>query len=190
MDGLVRVTDPADPRRCQAITPHGQCSFTAVEGYHYCKLHDTRHNDEKIKLRNYRLSQWKGRVAELGSSSEVKSLRDEIGILRLLLEQRLNACADTTDLMLHSHALSKLVLDIEKLVGSCHKLESSMGQLLDKQAILNFASIVVSKITNAIQTLVTQSVIQPSVADMINEAVADALMSAMPVQPSDPSDED
>ena len=177
MEGLVRVTDPADPNRCQAIGQHGQCNFVSVEGHKYCKLHDTQHTDEKIKLRNYRLAKWQHRVAEFGSSNEVKSIRDEIGVLRLLLEERLNACQDTTDLILNSHTISKLVETIDRTVNSCHKLEGSMGQLLDKQAILKFASEVVTTLNDSISKLVSQGVITDEIADIINNDVAEALIS-------------
>lgn len=39
-------------------------------------------------------------------------------------------------------------MKIDRLVNSCHKLEGSLGQLLDKQAILNFASEVINVITD------------------------------------------
>jgi hypothetical protein len=45
--------------------------------------------------------------------------------------------------MLNSGAIGDMVLKIEKLVSSCHKLEGLMGQLLDKQAILQFAGEVI-----------------------------------------------
>jgi len=66
------------------------------------------------------------------------------------MEEKLNKCEDTNDLLLASGAISDLVLKIEKVVSSCHRLEGSMNQLMDKSAIIQFASEVISIISNKI----------------------------------------
>jgi hypothetical protein len=76
-------------------------------------------------------------------ADDVKSLREEIAILRICLEQRLNKCNDAMDMILQSGAISDMVMKINTVVQSCHKLEGSMGHLLDKQAILQFAQVVI-----------------------------------------------
>jgi hypothetical protein len=108
---------------------------------------------EANSLRNYRLATFhlRARLEQLGVSPGIKSLRDEIAILRALLEQRLEQCKDTTDFILQSGPISDLKLKIEKLVASCHHLEGSMGQLLDKQAILQFASVVIDIISEELK---------------------------------------
>ena len=58
----------------------------------------------------------------------------------MILEEVLNKCKDSKDLILKSSVISDLVVKVEKLVSSCHKMEGSMGQLLDKSAILQFAA--------------------------------------------------
>ena len=45
------------------------------------------------------------------------------------------------------HLISDLVMKIEKLVKSCHTLEASLGGLMDKTAILTFATKVIDVIT-------------------------------------------
>jgi hypothetical protein len=67
------------------------------------------------------------------------------------MEDRLNRCEDEADLLLQSHTISDLVMKIDKVVKSCHQLEGSMGQLLDKQAILQFASEVIGVISIALE---------------------------------------
>lgn len=134
-----RCSDEADPRRCQAVTGQGQCIMVRMQGSNYCPAHGgNRAGDEakKENLRNYRLAKYQARLDDFADSKHVKSLRDEIGVLRILVEERMNACHDANDLMMHSTVLSDLVARIEKLVSSCHRIEASLGALLDKtQAI-------------------------------------------------------
>jgi hypothetical protein len=99
-------------------------------------------------IRNYRLQRWRQRVGEMADSSSVKSLREEIGILRVVLEEMLNQCTDTTELLLYSHRISDLVMKVEKLVTSCDKLENRLGLLLSKDAVLQLATTYVQIINN------------------------------------------
>jgi hypothetical protein len=101
---------------------------------------------EAKSLKNYNLTKFRYRqeIERLGDNNNIKSLRDEIGILRMLLEQRLEGITSDIDLMIQSSAISDMVLKIDKLVSSCHKLEGSMGHLLDKQAILQFGQEIIA----------------------------------------------
>jgi hypothetical protein len=144
--------DQAD--RCQAINSQGQCRNVAHPGSSYCLAHGGNKAGqaaEKDALRNYALDKWQARLDQKKASPEIKGLRDEIGILRILLEDRLNQCQSATDLMLHTSAVSDLIMKIEKVVASCHKLERNMGMVLDKQAILNFAGRVIQIITMVLE---------------------------------------
>jgi hypothetical protein len=126
----------------------------AVEGGKNCLAHGGNRQldaQEAGSLRNYRLTKFRSKVARMGDSPEIKSLRDEIGILRVIMEETINKCEDETDLLLESARITDLVFKIDKVVTSCHKLEGSMGQLLDKQAILQFASEVIDVIGDVLE---------------------------------------
>lgn len=97
-----------------------------------------------MATRQYKLLKWQERVSQFAEHSEAKNLRDEIGILRMMLEERLNMCTDSQELMMHSSVISSLVEKIERTVLSCHKLEDSMGSLLDKSILIQFADRVIS----------------------------------------------
>lgn len=150
-ENMTTQTRPDCPNRCQRVTGQGQCTNKGValpDGTfsQYCAMHNGNvdlRNYKKESVRNYRLTKWHAELQRHATAPEVKGLRDEIGILRMVLEERLNRCTDSTDILLHSGAIGDMVLKIEKLVSSCHKLEGLMGQLLDKQAILQFAGEVI-----------------------------------------------
>lgn len=145
--------EPDDPNRCQAVNKNGQCLNKAVPGTQYCAAHGGGVAQEaliKKSLRNYHLTRFQARLERFADAPELKSLRDEIAILRMMMEERLNQCEDAKDLLYQSGPISDLVLKIEKVVASCHKLELATGQLLDKQAVLNFGGELIAIISEEI----------------------------------------
>lgn len=137
---------PDDPRRCQATFKLGQCPYKAVDGASNCPMHggnSTVRAQEAQNKKMYRLAKWKERMSEFADDANVKSLREEIGILRILMEETVNMCQDSQTLLMYSSKISDMAMKLEKLVSSCHRLEASTGMLLDKQAALQLASVIV-----------------------------------------------
>ena len=85
----------------------------------------------------------------------------------MLLEERLNACQDQMDLMYNASPIADLVIKIEKLVTSCHKLELATGTLLDKQAIVQFGSELVALISEEIADTVVLTRLSDKIADCV-----------------------
>lgn len=151
---LVRIDSPDDPDRCQGVDAHGQCQYKKCEDADYCGRHGGPAQSqaaEKKRISNYRLLKFQAKLDQMAENPTVKSLRDEVAILRILMEERLNKCKDDSDLLMQSHTISDLVMKIDRLVTSCHKLEGSMGQLLDKPAIMNFATEIVNLISRVLE---------------------------------------
>lgn len=143
---LIRVAED-DPTRCQAIFAGGQCPYKATEHSTKCAMHGGNKATERVEaenLRNYRLGKWQGRVDEFSDSSKIKSLREEIGILRMMLEETVNKCENQGQLILFASKISDLVMKIERLVATCHKLESSLGMMIDKIAAQQLANEIVA----------------------------------------------
>jgi hypothetical protein len=164
-----RVEREDDPRRCPTVTALGQCMLMKTEGQEHCPMHSGRAIAAvpARALNNYRIQKFNTRLEELVNSGGIKSLRDEIAILRMLIEERVNFCKDSHDLILASGPISDLATRLEKLVTSCHKLEGSMGELMDKQALMHFATRVVDIITEEIQN------------DILIEKISDRILAAM-----------
>lgn len=132
-----------DPRRCQTVHNQGQCRHKACDGSLYCPMHggisgQTSH--KKIMFKKYQLAQWQARVGEFADDDGIKSLREEIGILRMTLENVVTQCKTPMDVVLWSGKIGDLITRIEKVVVSCNRLEASSGMLLDKSAALILAS--------------------------------------------------
>lgn len=95
---------------------------------------------KKLKgLRNYRLNQYQQRADQLVESEKLKDLRDEVAILRILLEERFNACGNASELILHSNSIADLVVKINTLVTSCQKLDMQLGDMLNRETVLEMA---------------------------------------------------
>lgn len=154
--------------RCQAVVDQGQCPYRTMPDSQYCKLHYRPgiaggSKDEKMSIAGYRLAQWNARVLEMENSSGVKSLRSEIGILRMTLESTLVKCQSDDELLLYAPRLSDLATKIERLVVSCQKVEQQSGMVLDKAATLSLAGRIITIIGNRI----TDADLLGSIADDI-----------------------
>ena len=185
MSEFIRAEED-DPLRCQGVGKSGQCPFLSYKGmveYGHIdgqggRFEDSvmcgRHGGEsqakatdRKRLHDYRLGQWEERVTEFSESEKTKTLRGEIGVLRLVLETTLNECRDPQQLMIFSSRISQLVQNIEKLVRSCDRLENTMGMMLDKTAALSFAGRIVD--------IVAAHVDDPAIIDSIADGIITAL---------------
>jgi len=132
-----------DPRRCQGRTKAGsQCILKSVPGGTYCIVHGGAtqlKSEKKANLRNYNLERYRQRISELADNPALKNLSEEIGILRMTLENTLTLCHTPTDLMLKQSIISDTILKIEKLVTSCHKLDKDMSGLIGREDLQKLA---------------------------------------------------
>lgn len=157
--------------RCQYVISNiGQCSLKAVKNSQYCPAHGGNkafQAKEKAELRNYRLNKFKQRIGELSSSDAILSLKEEIGIIRLLIEEKINQCDSTAELILISGPLSDLAMKADKLVTSCNRLDMRLGNLLDKGRVLQLAQTIVQIISH----YVTDDEILEKISSQILEAL-------------------
>jgi len=141
---IVKMDGPDDPRRCHGVMPTiGQCHNQAVEGSDYCIMHGGNKAAERLKkerISNYRLAKWQARLDRQAESPHIKSLRDEIGILRMVMEETINKCKTPFDLLTNAQKIGDLTMKITAVVEKCHRLEGSMGQLLDKKTMIQMAN--------------------------------------------------
>lgn len=137
--------EPDDPNRCQGVGTNGQCPFKAVGtrvdgaspwvGSAYCPRHGAN-AQEQIKVKEshriYLSALWKDRIGAQADNPKVKSLREEMGILRMMVNEKLDSMQDRTQLLLHCGQVTEMVREIGKLAKTAHHIEKDMGQLLDK----------------------------------------------------------
>ena len=128
--------------------------YRAVEGTNFCPRHGGPRQLERNKVATanaYRLQIWQNRLREMTGYDQVKVLREEIGILRVVLEEGLKKYQDTEGLLMFSAKAESLITTISKLVTSCERLERNMGEMMDRPTTMKFASKIIEIIGRYIE---------------------------------------
>ena len=166
----VEPVEPDSPERCQAVYGAGQCRYKRSPGSEFCPMHGGNKGQAAqtaLVKRQYQLAKWQADVDAFADEDQVKSLRGEIGITRLVLQSMLDKCRDTSDIVIYSSKIGDTVARIERLVTSCHRLESNMGLLLDKPRIIVLAQLIVDIIGQHIEDDDTIALIANGIVDAI-----------------------
>lgn len=174
-----KTDDPDD--RCDFIINSGdQCGNFAADGVARCEMHGANKQLaalENKSLRVYRLAKHGARIAEHADHSKVKGLREEIGILRILLEEKWNSVDNDHELLLMSGPIADLVMKIEKLVASCHRLEASLGGLLDKAKVKQIANEMMNSVNTRINEILED--VSPDLTSKLLEAIAGDVLESL-----------
>lgn len=181
MADIKRAPHPGHPNRCGASAGKNQCPNLSVELQDgsfgtRCLAHGGNTQQaaaERKSIRNYRLTQWQAELERHASSPQIKSLRDEVGLLRMVLETRLNQINDKMELSRQSHTISDMVMKIEKAVVSCQKVEGMTGQMLDKQDVAEFGSRIIAIIHSHVQDPETLAAISEEILHLVTSEHTD-----------------
>jgi hypothetical protein len=179
---MQRVTDLADPHRCKGAQPDGQCQNRAEDGSDYCLACGGVNRAPARRLRQYFLAkaQDRTRLANLAEHEEVKSLRDEIALARMLIERRFNLIQNDADLIGACAPLNTLLLTVERLVKSAHAIEKSLGTLLARTAVLRVGQQVCQIIVDRLEGI-------PNYEQIVDAIIADIVAT---ISKTDNSDDD
>ena len=184
-----RVTDPADPRRCKFSYAHEQCWHEAESGCSYCAAHGGRSkaNVEETRLYNLVEVDNRRRLAELSGHEQIKSLREEIGLVRMLIEKHLNAAQGNVELLASCGSLNQLIVTLTKLVKECHALEQSCGELLSKQTVYRLAQTMCEIVMEELQGIEGYEEIIDRIADRLFPAITKTQNNEALMLPSPPA---
>jgi hypothetical protein len=164
-----RIESEDDPLRCQSSGQHGQCQYKVIikDGVpgKYCLKH--RCGEHRHFNYNFKNGAIASRIKDLATHEQIKSLREEIGLLRLTLEAIINRCQDEFEMSLESERIGKIVDQINRLVVSCHKIEESSGQLLDKNIVITIGAMIVQ--------IVSKHIPDPSMLDQVGTEIYEGI---------------
>ena len=124
------VKDPADPQRCQAATRNGQWWGVRVEGSDYCRGHARGHIPMPSGMRLLLLAkaQDRARLAELAEHDDIKSLRDEIALTRMMVERLWNSAQSDAEQLAVYGRVNSHILTLERLVKTLQSDRRAAGQ--------------------------------------------------------------
>jgi len=160
-------------RCCYTHPIKGQCPLDAMEGLEYCALH-CKGDPEGPQKSQYNLSKYRYRT-RYGSfleSDELRSLRDEVALARMALEERLNLVTNDAEFVAACGQLNTMFLTVEKLVNTCHRLETSLGSLLSKPALLRIVQQFVDILMEELASVPDHESIIDRISDRLISVVA------------------
>jgi len=174
----IRV-EPSDPNRCTSIAINGdQCVFQAAKDprddtrfTEKCHLHGhfaaARLKKEAKKL--YFVDKYRARIDRLSDPETGTNLDEELGILRMMLEEVLNKYSDI-ELITQSGQVTAIIRDIRDTLVANKKLKSAMGELLDRGTMNRLCD----------QLLLVMSKYVPTdKLDLVSASVAEAIATAV-----------
>lgn len=150
-----KTADEGEPI-CGYIHPtRGQCPYRAMLPGGNCILHggsqQLKAQEKKALYHNLQLA-YRERLDHLTSHKEHYALNEEVGILRMLLEEILVKTQGDTSLLIRSSGqISELVTKIEKVVTSAQKAEKYIGGLLSRDQAIQMLQDAVNIIAEEIQ---------------------------------------
>jgi len=160
--------------QCEHTSATAQCNHLAVDGSKYCADHSK--DPQAGPRRQYMLNKakYQQRYLEFAESSELRTLNDEIAILRMVMSERLNMITNDSEMLASCGQIAALAVTIERLVKSCHTLESRLGTLLAKPVLLGIAN-------DLVQILLKELVNVPNyeaLVDRISEQIIQVIVTA------------
>jgi len=159
------------PERCHGVYPGaGQCCNKQVPGSKFCPRHGGNKGveaQEKETLRIYAFHKFQNRVTQFADHPKHKDLSMELALMRQLLEGYVNRCADLNELLAYAPHISDTITRIEKLVNTIHKIDKALGSMLDKAAVLQVVSEILTIISDNIDDEETLNNIAAAVGGLI-----------------------
>jgi hypothetical protein len=84
-------------------------------------------------------AQEQAKLAHFADHEDLKSLRDEIGLVRMMIQATWNSAKTDVEKLQAYSKVNTFCLTLERLVKTCQTLDQSMGHLIAKPALLRLA---------------------------------------------------
>jgi hypothetical protein len=129
---------------------NGSCPRHAVEGSIFCSVHC----DEAERVRGYLINDasLKERF-DHHAEGNLYSVRQEITLLRAMINQRLDLAQNDVEKIVAFKEIGPWIATLDKLVNSLAKLEKESSQVLTREALLDFARLVINVVSSEIRQL-------------------------------------
>lgn len=158
-----------------------ECGRQKVKGYDLCPLHlpgmAEVSTQREYMYQFHRSEYMRNLAAQIPGFSKGASkfdLSEELGILRLQLQETLNKCENDLDFLRNNQKISNTVDQIRRTVESSLKLDHKLGNLLSKDEMIIVAQKLlqtieenvtdpntIQKIVTSFQTILTEQIASP-----------------------------
>lgn len=173
---------PIEDRCDFELTNGSRCGNMAEGGVSRCPLHGANMqlaSQEHKSMRMYRLAKFQKKVEKFAGHKNLKTLNEEVAILRMIVEEKVNACDDMDDLMIVSGPVTEMIMKVQKLVESCDKLEMKSGSLLNKQQIQSLATQLMQEVAARINDFAEVKDLDQDDVSSLLEAIANGFLSTL-----------
>lgn len=160
------------PQLCTHSGPRGQCHWHVVPGLDKCRKHA---NMDEI-IMGYRFSDpdLKERMDWHSRDELIESVRQEVVLVRALIEERRNFATTQADKIQAFPAILDAASKLDRLVTSLARLEKQSGQVLEKAAIQKLGRDIVAILIDELKDIEDRDSIVDRIAKKISQAVLNA----------------
>jgi len=157
--------------RCRHTGKRGNCPKPAIEGSVYC----VNHSNEADRLAGYKLRdpELRERFEQLSRDASLGTIRQEVLLLRTLIEDRLNFCNNAAERATALQSVTTSLATIDKLLNSIARLERAASITLDKPALSRLGEKIVDILLRHLDDLPDRDRIVDAVAKEIAQAIVD-----------------
>ena len=155
--------------RCQHTGVRGSCVQTAIDGSAYCEIHST----EADRLKGYRLQdpELRRRFDELSRDASLETVKQEVLLLRVLIEDRLNFCKNAAERASALQYVTSSLATVDKLLNSLERLQRAASITLDKPTLSRLSEKIINILLDNLGDLPDRDEIVDRVAAEIAQAV-------------------
>jgi hypothetical protein len=157
---------------CEKTGRFGICNQQAIPGSKFCQ----RHTDQRQEVMSYRFTdpELKERMDRHSTSKLIESVREEVVLVRSLIEERRNFAQTQAEKIKVFPEIIDATSKLERLVTSLARLERQTSQVLEKPAIQKLGKRIVEILTENLSQVPDRD----NVIDRIAREIADAVIQS------------
>jgi len=169
---------PDDPRRCQGVTPNGQCQYISVEGSNRCNFHSgpSKGTFQQKRVERYLIDNehLKESYTRHNDDKGYLDLRDDIALVHAMIERRMNLIKTDADLSMAVGPFNVLVSRLESMKISLMKLQQQLGLVIGKDELRHLASSIATILDEELEGMENKEAKLDTILERIFIAVEDA----------------
>jgi len=162
-----------DPDRCTTITDKGQCTNYAQPNDTRCSMHSSVHSAiaKKGRMHDLYVNKFQQDIRNF-SDAGTTSLKAEISIVRVVLQNLLATCKCSNDLIINMGPITTLSAKIADMASVIDRIAMNSGNLLDADDILQLGTRVVQAIGKHVKDPAILDALSVEIIDLFSASLA------------------